>query len=151
MRIRYGLRIKKLFYFCSKHKFKKKLNNDYRQTVSKIEEIMIFKDENMLFKYISNIRALFMLLHPLFIFQVQLLVNTLIHRGANPSASNTELKTALHFAVERNFRGVCSKLLEYGAYPNSKDRYTITPYTIAYDKGNDTVAAMLISYMSNKE
>ncbi|XP_063404047.1 uncharacterized protein LOC134687572 isoform X3 [Mytilus trossulus] len=83
--------------------------------------------------------------------KVQLLVNTLLHRGANPSASNTELKTALHFAVSKNYRGVCNKLLENDAYPNARDRNGDMPYTVAYDKGNDTIASMLILYMSNIE
>ncbi|CAC5394499.1 unnamed protein product [Mytilus coruscus] len=71
--------------------------------------------------------------------------------GANPSASNTELKTSLHFAVGRNFRGICNKLLEHGAYPNARDRNKEMPYTVAYKKGNDTIASTLISYMSNIE
>ncbi|VDI01196.1 Hypothetical predicted protein [Mytilus galloprovincialis] len=83
--------------------------------------------------------------------KVQLLVNTLLHRGANPSASNAELKTALHFAVGKNYRGVCNKLLENDAYPNARDRNGDMPYTVAYDKGNDTIASMLILYMSNIE
>ncbi|XP_076077977.1 uncharacterized protein LOC143048275 isoform X1 [Mytilus galloprovincialis] len=83
--------------------------------------------------------------------EVQILVNTLLNRGANPSASNANLTTALHFAVGKNFRGVCNKLLEHGAYPNARDRNKEMPYTVAYKKENDTIASMLISYMSNSE
>jgi len=33
------------------------------------------------------------------------LVNTLIHRGANTSTHNADNRTPLHFAVERNLKG----------------------------------------------
>lgn len=82
--------------------------------------------------------------------KVQILVNTLLHQGANPSVSNAKLKTALHYAVEKNFRGVCSKLLEDEATPNPKDHTGDTPFTIAYNKDNDAIASMLIANMPNK-
>ncbi|WAR13037.1 TRPV4-like protein [Mya arenaria] len=37
--------------------------------------------------------------------KIQVLVNSLIHRGANISAANESLKTPLHFAVERGLKG----------------------------------------------
>ena len=61
------------------------------------------------------------------------------------------MKTVLHYAVTKNFRGVCSKLLKKTAYPNARDHHRKMPFTIAYDKGNDGIASMLIVYMSNKE
>ncbi|XP_069101443.1 transient receptor potential cation channel subfamily V member 5-like [Argopecten irradians] len=83
--------------------------------------------------------------------RVQLLVNTLLHRGANPSASDQHLRTPLHYAVEQNFKGVCIKLLEHDAWPNARDHDNVMPYTIAYDNGNDDVASLLILYMPNSE
>ncbi|XP_060067778.1 uncharacterized protein LOC132547979 [Ylistrum balloti] len=83
--------------------------------------------------------------------RVQMLVNTLLHRGANPSASDQHLRTPLHYAVEKNFKGVCTKLLEHDAWPNARDHDNIMPYTIAYENGNDEVASLLILYMPNSE
>lgn len=73
----------------------------------------------------------------------------MLHRGANPSASNQDLWTSLHFAVKKKYKGVCSKLLEHEAWPNARDRKGVMPFTLAYDGGNDDIASMLITYMSN--
>nr|XP_022293145.1 uncharacterized protein LOC111103871 isoform X2 [Crassostrea virginica] len=81
--------------------------------------------------------------------KVQRLINSLLHRGANPSASNQDLWTSLHFAVKKKYKGVCSKLLEHEAWPNARDRKGVMPFTLAYDGGNDDIASMLITYMSN--
>ncbi|KAL3883792.1 hypothetical protein ACJMK2_030023 [Sinanodonta woodiana] len=81
--------------------------------------------------------------------RVQVLVNTLLHRGANPSARNSNLQTPLHFAVMRNFRGVTSKLLENDALPYAFDSTGKLPYAIALENGNDDIAAMLVDSMPN--
>lgn len=81
--------------------------------------------------------------------QVQLLVNTLLQRGANPSASDRKLRTPLHFAVKKNFRGVASKLLENDALPHARDKEGVLPLKIAMDNANDEIAALLLTYMSN--
>ncbi|OWF47125.1 Transient receptor potential cation channel subfamily A member 1-like [Mizuhopecten yessoensis] len=83
--------------------------------------------------------------------RVQMLINTLLHRGANPSASDQHLRTPLHYAVEKDFKGVCVKLLEHDAWPNARDHDNVMPYTTAYDIGNDDVASLLILYMPNIE
>ncbi|XP_062600338.1 transient receptor potential cation channel subfamily V member 5-like [Saccostrea cucullata] len=82
--------------------------------------------------------------------KVQRLMNGLLHRGANPSASNKDLWTPLHYAVKKNYKGVCSKLLEHKAWPDARDKKGVMPYTIAFETGNDDIAAMLITQMSNK-
>jgi ankyrin repeat protein len=80
------------------------------------------------------------------------MIDKLLHQGANLSAADTlEFKTALHYAVAKNFRGVCRKLLENDARPNARDHDGDMPFTIAYKKGNDAIASMLIAYMSNEE
>jgi len=76
-------------------------------------------------------------------------VNILLHRGADPSTRNRSLRTPLHFAAEKNFRGVCSKLLENDASPNTRDKDNRLPYHIAYEKKYDEVASMLILKMKN--
>ncbi|XP_056016066.1 uncharacterized protein LOC125675377 isoform X2 [Ostrea edulis] len=82
--------------------------------------------------------------------KVQMLINSLLHRGANPSASNKDLWTPLHYAVKRNYKGVCSKLLEHEAWPDARDKKGVMPYTLAYDAGNDDIASMLITCMKNE-
>ena len=80
-----------------------------------------------------------------------MLINCLLHRGANPSASNNDtLWTPLHYAVKKKYKGVCSKLLEHEAWPNARDKNGVMPFTLAYDAGNDDIASMLVAYMSNK-
>ncbi|XP_061176466.1 uncharacterized protein LOC133185337 [Saccostrea echinata] len=82
--------------------------------------------------------------------KVQMLINSLLHRGANPSASNKDMWTPLHYAVKKNYKGVCSKLLEHEAWPDARDKKGVMPYTLAFEAGNDDIAAMLITYMSNE-
>lgn len=82
--------------------------------------------------------------------KVQMLINCLLHRGANPSASNKDLWTPLHYAVKKNYKGVCSKLLEHEAWPDARDKKGVMPYTLAYEAGNDDIAAMLITCMTNQ-
>ncbi|XP_078322395.1 uncharacterized protein LOC111103871 isoform X2 [Crassostrea virginica] len=82
--------------------------------------------------------------------KVHMLINCLLHRGANPSASNKDLWTPLHYAVKKKYKGVCSKLLEHEAWPNARDKNGVMPFTLAYDAGNDDIASMLVAYMSNK-
>ena len=77
-------------------------------------------------------------------------MNTLLQRGANPSASDLKLRTPLHFAVKKNFRGVASKLLENDALPHARDRDGNLPLRIAIDNANDEIAALLLTYMSNR-
>ncbi|XP_062579307.1 uncharacterized protein LOC134241264 [Saccostrea cucullata] len=81
--------------------------------------------------------------------KVQMLINSLLHRGANSSASNKDLWTPLHYAVKKKYKGVCSKLLEHQAWPNARDKKGVMPYTIAFEDVNDDIAAMLITHMSN--
>ncbi|KAK3098318.1 hypothetical protein FSP39_018374 [Pinctada imbricata] len=81
--------------------------------------------------------------------KVQLLVNTILHRGANPSATNADSWTSLHYAVNKRFKGVCSKLLESDAWPEARDKKGVMPYTLAYESGNDDICAMLLAYMDN--
>nr|XP_022293141.1 uncharacterized protein LOC111103870 [Crassostrea virginica] len=81
--------------------------------------------------------------------KVQMLINCLLHRGANPSASNKDLWTPLHYAVKKKYKGVCSKLLEHEAWPDARDKKGVMPFTLAYDAGNDDIASMLVTCMSN--
>ncbi|XP_061176467.1 uncharacterized protein LOC133185338 [Saccostrea echinata] len=82
--------------------------------------------------------------------KVQMLINSLLHRGANPSARDNNLWTPLHYAVRKNYKGVCSKLLEHEAFPNARDKKGVMPYTLAFEAGNDDIAAMLITHMKNE-
>ncbi|ESO89302.1 hypothetical protein LOTGIDRAFT_229171 [Lottia gigantea] len=81
--------------------------------------------------------------------KVLLFLNTLLHKGANPSTADTEWKTPLHHAVKRNFKGVCSKLLENDALPHVRDREGKMPFHIALENKNDSIAAMLLVSMPN--
>ncbi|XP_046359517.2 uncharacterized protein LOC124137315 [Haliotis rufescens] len=79
--------------------------------------------------------------------KVQIFVNTLLHRGANPSTCDSAWQTPLHHAVKRNFKGVCSKLLENEALPHVRDKDNNMPYHLALNNNNDDIAAMLLSVM----
>ncbi|XP_055954336.1 transient receptor potential cation channel subfamily V member 3 isoform X3 [Patella vulgata] len=81
--------------------------------------------------------------------KVVLLITALLHKGANPSPSDSELKTPLHHAVKRNFKSVCSRLLEYEALPHSRDKDGKMPYHLALENGNDAIASMLLDKMPN--
>lgn len=76
-------------------------------------------------------------------------VNNLLNRGANPSSTDKEQRTALHYAAKRSLRGVCSKLLEKDAIPNMKDKNGVTPLSLALDNANDDIASLIILYMPN--
>jgi ankyrin repeat protein len=73
----------------------------------------------------------------------------LLHRGANPSSSTSHFQTALHIAVRRNFRGVCTKLLEHDAPPTARDVDGTMPYTIALQNQHDDIAAILVAHMTS--
>ena len=81
--------------------------------------------------------------------QVQVMVNTLLHRGANPSFSDSDWKTPLHHATQRGFKGVVSKLLENDALPHPRDRQHQMPLHVAIDNNFDDIAAMLLAFMPN--
>ncbi|XP_046573251.1 uncharacterized protein LOC124281267 [Haliotis rubra] len=81
--------------------------------------------------------------------KVQIFVNTLLHRGANPSTCDSSWQTPLHHAVKRNFKGVCSKLLENDALPHVRDKDNNMPYHLALNNNNDDIAALILNYMPN--
>ncbi|XP_067674402.1 transient receptor potential cation channel subfamily V member 1-like isoform X2 [Haliotis asinina] len=81
--------------------------------------------------------------------KVQIFVNTLLHRGANPSTCDSSWQTPLHHAVKRNFKGVCSKLLENDALPHARDKDNNMPYHLALNNNNDDIAALILNYMPN--
>ncbi|XP_060082588.1 uncharacterized protein LOC132561895 [Ylistrum balloti] len=83
--------------------------------------------------------------------RVQVLLNCLLSRGSDPSAHNVSGETPLHYAVRNNFKGVCKKLLENGAWPNAKDSNGLLPFAIALTNDNDEIASMLILHMKNNE
>ncbi|XP_071114482.1 transient receptor potential cation channel subfamily V member 1-like [Haliotis cracherodii] len=82
-------------------------------------------------------------------YKVQLFVNMLLQRGANPSTCDSAWQTPLHHAVKRNFKGVCSKLLENDALPHVRDKNNNMPYHLALNNNNDDIAALILSYMPN--
>lgn len=75
----------------------------------------------------------------------------LLQRGANPSATDENNLTPLHHAVKKQKRGVCLKLLEHGALPDARDNDRSMPFTLAYNAGDDDIAAMLIKFMDNEK
>lgn len=79
------------------------------------------------------------------------MITRLLQRGANPSATDKDDLTLLHYAVKKNNRGVCLKLLEHGALPNARDKDEVMPFTLAYDAKDDDIAAMLIKFMDNEK
>ncbi|XP_071113463.1 transient receptor potential cation channel subfamily V member 1-like [Haliotis cracherodii] len=81
--------------------------------------------------------------------KVQIFVNTLLHRGANPSTCDSAWQTPLHHAVKRNFKGVCSKLLENDALPHARDKDNNMPYHLALNNNNDDIAALILNFMPN--
>jgi ankyrin repeat protein len=77
------------------------------------------------------------------------MVNMLLHRGANPSTTDSDWQTPLHHATRRGYKGVVSKLLENDALPHSRDKHVRMPLHIAIISGFDDIAALLLAYMSN--
>lgn len=75
----------------------------------------------------------------------------LLQRGANPSATDRNDWTPLHYAVEKKNKGVCLKLLEHEALPDARGRDGIMPFTLAYNATDDDIAAMLIKFMDNEK
>ena len=78
-----------------------------------------------------------------------MVVNNLINRGANTSTADESLKTPLHYAVQRNLKGVAAKLLEHDARPHARDKEGVLPLKIAMDNGNDAMCSLLLAYMPN--
>ena len=76
-------------------------------------------------------------------------VNNLINRGAYTSTTDEDSKTPLHYAVQRNFKGVAAKLLENDALPHARDKQGILPLKIAMVNGNDEMCSLLLAYMPN--
>lgn len=85
------------------------------------------------------------------IFQMQKLVNCLLHRGADPVKSDEKGETSLHFAVKKKLKSVCITLLDYGAKADAEDTYGNTPYTLALQDRNDAIAALLIRTMKKQK
>ncbi|XP_076459745.1 transient receptor potential cation channel subfamily V member 6-like isoform X2 [Babylonia areolata] len=81
--------------------------------------------------------------------KVQEMVNTLLHRGANPSFNDPEWQTPLHHASRRDFKWVVSKLLENDAFPHSRDRQGNMPLHVAIQNSHDDIAPMLLRSMPN--
>ncbi|PVD38681.1 hypothetical protein C0Q70_01301 [Pomacea canaliculata] len=81
--------------------------------------------------------------------KVQVMVNTLLHRGANPSFADDDRQTPLHHATRRGFKGVVSKLLESDALPHARDRQNRMPIHIAIQNNADDIAALLLAFMPN--
>ncbi|KAK7112723.1 transient receptor potential cation channel subfamily V member 5-like [Littorina saxatilis] len=81
--------------------------------------------------------------------KVQVMTNTLLHRGANPSFCGSDWQTPLHHATRRGFKGVVSKLLENDALPHSRDRQNLMPLHIAITSNSDEIAALLLAFMPN--
>ncbi|NP_001191574.1 vanilloid receptor [Aplysia californica] len=81
--------------------------------------------------------------------KVQSFVNTLLHRGANPSFCDKEWRTPLHHAVRRGFKGVVSKLLEHDALPHVRDKKKTLPFRLALEENFDEIGAMLLQSMPN--
>ena len=77
------------------------------------------------------------------------MVNTLLHRGANPSTTDKDWQTPLHHATRRGFKGVVGKLLEHDALPHSRDRHLRMPLHLAIINNSDDIAALILAFMSN--
>lgn len=83
--------------------------------------------------------------------RVQVLLSCLLSRGVNPSTQNVRGETPLHLAVKNNFKGVCKKLLDNGAWPSVRDKNKLLPFSLALSNENDDIASLLILYMKNNE
>ncbi|XP_076455507.1 transient receptor potential cation channel subfamily V member 1-like [Babylonia areolata] len=81
--------------------------------------------------------------------KVQVMVNTLLQRGANPSVCDGEWQTPLHHATRRAFKGVVSKLLDNDALPHSRDKAGHMPLHIAIHNSADDIGALLLAFMPN--
>ncbi|XP_053377723.1 uncharacterized protein LOC123529525 isoform X3 [Mercenaria mercenaria] len=81
--------------------------------------------------------------------KISVLGNNLINRGASTSTTDSDLKTPLHHAVTRNFKGVVTKLLDNDALPQARDKNGTLPLKIAMDNKNYDMCALLLAYMPN--
>lgn len=79
------------------------------------------------------------------------MITRLLQRGANPSATDENDWTPLHYAVEKKNKSVCLKLLEHEALPDARGKDEVMPFTLAYNAKNDDIAAMLIKFMDNEK
>ncbi|XP_074647190.1 uncharacterized protein LOC141903117 [Tubulanus polymorphus] len=79
--------------------------------------------------------------------KVETFVRILLFRGANPTSTDDQKQTPLHYAVRRGLIGVCTRLLEYDAHPLAKDQDSASPFKIALTKKSDEIAASLLQYI----
>lgn len=79
------------------------------------------------------------------------MITDLLKRGANPSCTDSDNMTPLHYAAKENYENVCKNLLEHDAMPEARDNDKNLPYTLAFNAGNDEIAAMLVKKMDNKK
>lgn len=79
-----------------------------------------------------------------------MMTTRLLYQGANSSKKDEKKNTPLHFAVKKNMKNVCTKLLEHGAKADAENAENVMPYTIALEDRNDDIAAMLIRKMKNE-
>ncbi|KAK7500981.1 hypothetical protein BaRGS_00007861 [Batillaria attramentaria] len=81
--------------------------------------------------------------------KIQVMVNTLLHRGANTSVADADWRTPLHHATRRGFKSVVTKLLDSDALPHVRDREQQMPLHIAISNNADDIAALLLAFMPN--
>ena len=70
--------------------------------------------------------------------------------SADVNAKGDMSSTPLYFAVMNNHVQVAEVLLEYGAHPDAKSELNFSPRTLAADKGDKAMMALLKGYKSRK-
>ena len=76
------------------------------------------------------------------------LVSIILSYNPNPSPQenyDTGEKTPLHYAVEKDLFEICSKLLDFGANCNSKDKRGLTPLHYAARFGRKDIVNLLLA------
>jgi ankyrin repeat protein len=80
-------------------------------------------------------------------FSMSLFVTRLLERGADPTATDTNLNSALHLAARRGITTVAKQLVEFGAVLEAKNTNSETPLELAIEGRHNNVATFLVKSM----
>ena len=78
---------------------------------------------------------------------MSLFVTRLLERGADPTATDTNLNSALHLAARRGITTVAKQLVEFGAVLEAKNTNSETPLELAIEGRHNNVATFLVKSM----
>jgi len=81
------------------------------------------------------------------LFQAELFVTRLLHRGANTSAADRHLNTSLHHAARKGWTAIAKKLLEHQSLPLATNRQGLIPLELAIHKDHNECATFLVKSM----